>query len=235
MLRVSAALFASLVVSLAGCRAARGPSTPASAGVRDYISALRSPDPHGAYGLLSSDARKKTSFDEFALLWKQTDKERAWQATALEASVSIIPDVGERALVTYADGKIVHLERENKRWLLESELITRSHARRPRDAIQLFADAIAQRDVTRILSILTQRRRDGIQRQIEGFIAGIGKKTNQKLEESGDKAELRWDENGIRYRIVLRKESDEWRVDDIYARPAPKEEPTTPDETFDDE
>ena len=39
-----------------------------------------------------------------------------------------------------------------------------------------------------------------------------------------DRAELRWDENGIRYRIVLRKEDGEWRIDDIYIRPAPKDE-----------
>ena len=46
-----------------------------------------------------------------------------------------------------------------------------------------------------------------------------------RIDEFGtDRAELRWDENGIRYRIVLRKEDDEWRVDDIYIRPAPKED-----------
>ena len=39
-----------------------------------------------------------------------------------------------------------------------------------------------------------------------------------------DRAELRWDENGIRYRIVLRKEDEEWRVDDIFIRPAPKDD-----------
>jgi hypothetical protein len=27
----------------------------------------------------------------------------------------------------------------------------------------------------------------------------------------------------MRYRIVLRREDDEWRIDDIYIRPAPKD------------
>ena len=35
------------------------------------------------------------------------------------------------------------------------------------------------------------------------------------------------DDNGIRYRILLRKEDGEWRVDDIYIRPVVKEDEPT--------
>jgi hypothetical protein len=100
-----------------------------------------------------------------------------------------------------------------------------SRSRAPRDAIRLFADAIAARDITRVLNVLSQRRRDGLTKQVEGFVAGIGKRINERIDQFGtDRAELRWDENGIRYRIVLRKEDDEWRVDDIYIRPAPRDD-----------
>jgi hypothetical protein len=223
LLCLTAALAA--VISTAGCRSAAGPSSPASTGVRAYIAALKSNDPRDAYDLLASAVRKKTSYDEFALAWKQSEKDRAWQAQVLEESLKGNPDVGERALISYPDGKLVQLEREGKAWRLDSELVSRSRARRPRDAIRLVADAIAARDVSGVLGVLTQRRRDGLTRQIEGFVAGIGKRVNDKIDEFGnDRAELRWDENGIRYRIVLRKENDEWRVDDIYIRPAPKED-----------
>lgn len=215
-----------LAALLAGCRGARGPSTPASDGVRAYLSALKSNDPHDAYDLLSSEARKKLSYDEFALQWKQSEAERKWQARVLEDSLKGNPDVGERALVSFSDGKLVQLEREGKTWRLESELVSRSRAKRPRDAIRLFADAIAARDVSGALNVLTQRRREGLTKQIEGFITGISRHAGGPLEELGDRAELRWDENGIRYRIVLRKEGDEWRIDDIYIRPAPKDEDT---------
>lgn len=190
-----------------------------------YVSALRSNDAHDAYRLLSADARKKISYDEFALQWKQSDKERQWQAKVLEESLKGNPDVGERALISFSDGKLVQLEREGKVWRLESELVSRSRAKRPRDAIRLFAEAVGQRDINGMLGVLTQRRRDGLTKQVEGFVAGIGKRINDRIDEFGtDRAELRWDENGIRYRIVLRKEDDEWRVDDIYIRPAPKED-----------
>ncbi|HEX2691007.1 MAG TPA: hypothetical protein VHN14_30545 [Kofleriaceae bacterium] len=214
-----------VVVLASACGGAAGPSSPAADGVRAYVQALHNNDPRDAYALLSADIRKQVSYDEFALQWRQGDKERAWQAKVLEDSLKGNPDVGERALVSFSDGKLVQLEREGTSWRLESELVSRSRARLPRDAIRLFAEAVERRDITAVLGVLTQRRRDGLTRQVEGFVAGIGKRINDRIDQFGnDRAELRWDENGIRYRIVLRKEEDEWRVDDIYIRPAPKDD-----------
>lgn len=213
-----------LAAVLTACGGPGGPSSPAADGVRQYVSALRSNDAHSAYDLLSADTRKKLSYDEFALQWKTTQSERTWQAKVLEDNLKGNPDVGERALIAYSDGKLVQLEREGRAWRLQSELVSRSRAKRPRDAIRLFADAVAARDISGVLGVLTQRRRDGLTKQIEGFIAGLGKRINDKIEENTDRAELRWDENGIRYKIVLRKEDDEWRVDDIYVRTAPKDD-----------
>ncbi|HET9624881.1 MAG TPA: hypothetical protein VFP84_26115 [Kofleriaceae bacterium] len=221
---------------MAACGGGGAPSSPAADGVRAYVRALHASDPRDAYNLLSSDARHQISYDEFALAWKQSDKERAWQAKVLEDSLRGNPDVGERALVSFSDGKLVPLEREGKAWRLESELVGRSRAKQPRDAIRLFAEAIEGRDITGVLGVLTQRRRDGLTKQVEGFVAGIGKRLNDRIDQFGtDRAELRWDENGIRYRIVLRKEDDEWRVDDIYIRPAPKDEDDKPGDSAPDE
>jgi hypothetical protein len=220
-----AARWLGVVLVVCACGGASGPSSPAADGVRAYVRALRDNNPREAYALLSAEARKKVSFDEFALAWKQSDKERAWQARTLDDGLRGNPDVGERALISFSDGKLVQLEREGKTWRLESELVSRSRARQPRDAIRLFAEAITARDITGVLNVLTQRRRDGLTRQVEGFVAGIGKRINDRIDQFGtDRAELRWDENGIRYRIVLRKEEDEWRVDDIYIRPAPRDD-----------
>jgi len=213
-----------LVCVVAACGGPSGPSSPAATGVRAYVSALKSDSPRAAYDLLSSQTRKKISYDEFALQWKQSAQERKWQAKALEEGLKGNPDVGERARVSFSDGKIVPLERDGNRWLLESELVSRSRAKRPRDALRVFSDALSSRDVGALLGVLTQRRRDGLMKQVGGFVSGLDKRINDKMEEYPDRAELRWDENGIRYRIVLRKEDDEWRVDDIYIRPAPKDE-----------
>src|SRR3954452_180542 len=172
-----------VVLVVCACGGASGPSSPAADGVRAYVRALRDNNPREAYALLSAEARKKVSFDEFALAWKQSDKERAWQARALDDGLRGNPDVGERALISFSDGKLVQLEREGKTWRLESELVSRSRAKQPRDAIRLFAEAIAARDVSGILNALSQRRRDGLQKQVEGFVAGIGKHVNGALDQ----------------------------------------------------
>src|SRR5580698_2690842 len=139
------------VLATSACGGPAAPTTPAADGVRAYVQALRKNDPRDAYELLSADARKRTSFDEFALTWKSSDKERAWQAKVLEDSLKGDPDVGERALISFPDGKLVQLEREGVTWRLDSELVSRSRAKQPRDAIRLFADAIAARDVGAVL------------------------------------------------------------------------------------
>jgi hypothetical protein len=221
-------LFLAAALALAACGGGLRKGAPASASVHELVSALRSDDPHRAYDLLSGDIRKSTSYDEFALQWKQSKAEREWQARVLEESLKGDPDVGERALASYSDGKMVALEREGKAWRLESALVSHTSAQRPRDAIRMFAEALAHNDLEGLLRTLTSRRRNGIAAQLEGFLDGLERRVDDKIDEIGaDRAELRWDENDIQYRIVLRREDGEWRIDDIHIRPSePKEDGT---------
>ena len=77
-----------VVMALGACGGMRlGTSAPAADGVRELVAALNANDPRAAYKLLSADERKRLSYDEFALQWKQTDKERAWQAKRLAESL----------------------------------------------------------------------------------------------------------------------------------------------------
>lgn len=221
-----------LLAALAACGSVIGKAPPAQEGVAALVKALEADDPRAAYSLLAKETRRKVSFEEFAVQWKASKAERAWQAKLLAAELQGHPAVGERAIVTYPDGKSVALEREDKRWRLEAALVSRVRATKPRDAIRMFADAVRHNDLEGVLRTLTMRRREGLARQINGFLAGIDRKVDGKLEEIGtDRAELRWDENGVRFRIVLRREDDEWRIDDIHIHPVPR----TPDEEADDE
>jgi hypothetical protein len=212
-----------LSVGSAGCGSVLGKAPPAEDGVAALVKALEGDDPRAAYNLLSKQTRKKVSFEEFSVQWNAHKAERAWQAKELAGALQGDPDVGERAAVTYPDGKSVGLEREGKKWRLDSALIARVRAAKPRDAIRMFADAIRHRDLQGLLDTLTERRQEGLRKQIDGFLAGIDRKVDGKLEEIGtDRAELRWDENGVRFRIVLFREDDEWRIDDIYIHPVPR-------------
>lgn len=211
------------MVVVAACGVPQPPSSPAVDSVRHYISALRSNSVRDAYDLLSENARKTISYEQFARQWKISPDERAWQLKALEAGLKGNPTAGERARMTLSDGKVVYLQRDSSTWRLETELAARSRAKQPRDAIWLFAQAIATRNVGAALEMLTQRRREGLAKPVEGFIAGLGKRIDERLDRFGsDRAELRWDDDEFRYRIMLRKEGDEWRIDDIYIRPSLK-------------
>ena len=226
--RAARALVLSLIVGLAhqasGCGARPGAARtlPAERGVKRLVAALRADDPRGAYDLLAEDTRETISFEEFALQWKQSAAERARQASELEEGLQGNPNLGERAKLVYPDGKSVHLMREGGRWRLESAMVSQTRAGRPRDAIRIFAEALGARNVDNLLRILTSRRRDALESQLEAFGAGLQKRVDGKIAEIGsDRAELRWDEAGMRYKVVLRKEGEEWRVDDIDIRPGP--------------
>ncbi|HVV86993.1 MAG TPA: hypothetical protein VHE35_28335 [Kofleriaceae bacterium] len=223
-MRRAAAIVMTLSVAacaaLAGC-ASIGQAPPAQRGVEALIAALRGNDPHAAYRLLDRATRKRVSFEEFELQWKASPAERAWEADRLDAALRAEPDVDERAAVSYADGRTIGLEREGNRWRLDDALVSRVRAAHPRDALKMFAQAMRAHDLEGVLRTLTIRRREGLAKQIEGFLAGLDRKADGKLEEIGtDRAELRWDENGLRYRIVLRREDDEWRIDDIHILPS---------------
>lgn len=219
-----------------GCGGSYNPKIPASDGVQALIAALGSDDPRRAYDLLAEDVKAKVSYREFAEQWKESAAERAWQTAALKDSLRGAPDVGERAIVGYSDGKSVPLERDGKTWRVEAPLVTRAQTPRPRDAIVAFANALEQRDVAAALSVLSKRHREALGRQIEGFLNGIGKHLNDVIDEyEGDRAELRWDEGGIRYRVILLREDGEWRIDDVSIRFAPRDESELGEPDLDDE
>lgn len=215
-----------LITVSAGCGAAATARTapPAANGIQGFVKALRSDDPRPAYDMLAADVRQDVTFDEFALVWKQTKAERDDRARALEEGLKGNPDLGERSSVRYQDGKIVHLEREDGVWRLDSALVTRIHAGRPHDAVKIFAEGLAGRDFEHVMRILSARRRDGIRRQVDTFTDSLIRNLEGAIHFIGtDGAELRWEDGDTAYRIVLKKEGDEWRVDDVHIRTRPPE------------
>jgi hypothetical protein len=186
---------------------------------------LRAGDPARAYALLSDEVKAEVSYEDFALQWNESAPEREHQARALEEGLKGSADLGERARIVYPDGKTVYLVRENGAWRLESAVVSRVHAGRPRDAAAIFAEALDRRDYKAVLRILTRRRREGIGEQVDSFVKSLLERLESEdssIEIIGkDRAEMRWDEGKKRYKIILRKEGDQWRVDDIHLRPAP--------------
>ena len=221
------ASIAMVLALVAACGGAPGRSAtpPASQTIEKLIASLRSDDPRAAYEMMSEEARAEMPFQAFAAQWRFSARERADRARALEEGLKGATSTGERARVIYPDGRSAYVVREAGRWRVESAMVSQVHAGQPRDAIKIFADALARRDYEGALRILTTRRRDGIGSQVDSFVTSLLQELTspdsslEMIDE--DRAELRWDDGGQRYRIVLRREGDEWRIDDIYLRAIP--------------
>lgn len=197
---------------------------PAQTGITSIVAALRSDDPAQAYALLAESIRAQMGFEEFAAQWQASAAERQDRAQALETELAGSPAAGERARITYPDGKSVHLVREGDGWRIESALVSLAHAGRPRDAALLLARALTARDYDAVMRILTNSRRERIGQQLEDFTTSLtrhleaGPDTLERIDDG--RAELRWDDGDAHYRIALHKEGDQWRVDDVHLPPA---------------
>jgi len=222
---VRLALAVLLAASACGPRGAARASEPASNGVSAYLDALRSDDPRRAYSLLSDEVRKEMPYETFAALWKQHATERAYQARALEEDLKGGADLGERAKVTLPDGKSLSLHRQSGTWRLDVPLLSRTHAATPHVAVEVFTEALVRRDYEAVMRILTARRREGIGKQVDSFVTSLERQLGDprhRIATIGkDRAELQWTDGGMVYKVVLRLEGDEWRVDDVHAWPAP--------------
>jgi hypothetical protein len=227
------AITALLGASACGSRQA---NAPAATGVQAVINALNAADAKPAYELMTAQSRRAISFSEFSLQWKQREQERKAQIIALQAALKLQPSLNEQATLRLTNGRMAQLQRTADRWSLQSPLIATSVANSARDAVQLFARAVTERDLVAILSTLTARRRDGLAKQVKAFIAGIESHSNDALSDDGpDRRTLRWDDGGMRFEIILRLEEDQWRIDDIVVREVPKVEEPKPETTDEDE
>jgi hypothetical protein len=116
----------------------------------------------------------------------------------------------------------VYLVREGDVWRLESPLLAILRADQPRETLKLFAQALTTHDYKALMRVVTERRRTAVGELVEHLAASLtqhlqnGTESIELIDES--RSELRWDDGEIRYKIVLHKESGEWRVDDVHIR-----------------
>jgi len=207
-------LLASLALATACAGGAGGPS-PADPGgvVGAWKSALERDDPKAAYALLSPRVRKDLPYAEFEKQWRDHAAERKRQAAAMGQSAGPLDATADVAL---EDGKKARLSREKSRWRVEVPLVSPSRADSPAEAARLFAAALEDRSFPALMKLLTSTRRDGIQSQIDIFVAGLRANVGREITITGDVATIEWREGSRVYKITLKKdENGDWRVDDV--------------------
>jgi hypothetical protein len=183
--------------------------------VRAWRSAVEKNDPHAAYALLSPRVRKDLSYAEFERQWKATGDERTHQAGAMSAAPAQPGDVGAAAEVSLADGKKTRLVREQQLWRLEQPLLTSSRASTPQEAMRLFATALEDRNFFAVMRLLTSTRKEGLTTFLDGFVGGLRSNVGREITINQDRAVIEWKEGAKTWKVTLKKEDGEWRVDDV--------------------
>jgi hypothetical protein len=203
------------VVSVTCARAApTAPTTPRGI-AQAWSDAARRDDAHAAYRLLSAETRRTLPFAEFQVRWQDSRVERQRQANALAEKLAEPGSLLQHATVILPDGKTAQLVGDGNLWSLEAPLLSSARASTPADALRLFAAAIESRNVEALLRVLTSARRAGLRDALLAFVGGLQSHASTDIEVVGDRATLRWSDGKRRWKINLRKEGDEWRVDDI--------------------
>jgi hypothetical protein len=207
----------SLALLVAACGPkAGGPEVGSPAPqLRAWISAHKRNDPRAAYGLLSPERRKETSYADFERRWKESQQERDRQVAALEAGLRDQPSTGERATVKLVGDKSTTLVHEKGQWRMETPLFGSARASSPQEALRLFAEALEARSVEGVLRLLTSTRREGLSDVLDKFVAGVKTHSGGEIEITGDRAILKWNDGKNRWKITLRQENGEWRIDDV--------------------
>lgn len=207
-----------VAMAAAACAGAGGADrAPASTAVEAYIEAINADDPRAAYELLSERERRRTPYEAFARAWRETPAERRAAAEDLREGLAASTDLDERAAVTLAASDTVYLSREGGKWLLDAPLAAPDRVPTPRDAVTRLADALKAKRYEDLIRILSERRRDAIRERVQKLTRGLDAHRNAPLERlSDDRAALEWNDDSTRYRVILREEDGDWRVDEIH-------------------
>ena len=209
--------FFALLLAACAPRGAGAPSDSAVEAARRIAATLREDDPHAGWAILAGDVRERERYEDFAARWRATRAEREQRARALEKTLHDGDQVGARAELVLADGPRTSLVRERAGWRLETPLIARIDADSPGDALRLFARALDDRSISGFLGVLTSARREDVRRALDRFTSGLRAHVGDALDVNGDRATLSWHDGEHRYRVILKRENGEWRIDDFNA------------------
>jgi len=178
--------------------------------VRAYLDAVRRDDAGAAYALLSTEARRGLSREQFAARWRENRADAGSDLAALAGGSE--RGVALDARVLYGEGLGARLVLDRPPappgWHLhEVPTVRAPNATTPEEALEAFLRAIDARDWDAIGRLVSAPVRESVEREIRERAAQL--RESRRAEVSGDKARVRFG----RFELQLeRTAAGEWRV-----------------------
>ena len=180
---------------------------------------MRTGDAARAYAALSETTRRSLPEPAFVAAFARHELERAQQVKALDVAVTRPAGVITRARVPLGDDLAAQLVREADGWRLEAPLLVGGRSETPGAAIGRLAAALEARDVDAALRLLTDTRRASVGELLDRLARGLAARAATQTEVTGDRARVKWHDGKSGWKLELRRENGEWRVDDIDVTP----------------
>jgi hypothetical protein len=210
-----------IVPALAACGAGR--QAPFDV-VQSYHGALREGRYADAYGMLSAEARRAVTQDEFERAAREHGDEVRETVRWLE---QVDPNAPVTARLDLGNGESVTLSEESGAWRLDPSVLDFYGQRTPRQAVRSFTRALERRrwDVLvrfaprRIAESLTpEQLRDAWERgsdadDVQRMLTALRQSTERPIEVAGDRATMTYGV-GNRFTMQLLREDGVWRVED---------------------
>lgn len=191
------------VLAVAACATGGAPEDCVEA----YRGAVARDDAAAAYALLSEPVRRRVSRAEFEARWKDTKAERAEQARDLAS-----PRVAAlEARVAAGDARLV-LREEGQGWWVAGAALPGESAATPEAALRALVRAVERRDYAAFARLLTRARREKVEKELRDRIDNLKAAVGRPVEVESDRVVVQY---GPEFRIWLRREGDEWRVEDV--------------------
>ncbi len=209
------------LLALVGCASAR--QAPFDV-VQSYHDALREGRIAEAYQLLSSEARRVISFEEFDRTSRENPDEVRETVRWLD---QVDPSAPVSARLDLGNGEGVTLIDEGGGWRLDPSVLDFYGQRSPRQAVRSFTRALDRRrwDVLlrfaprRVADQLTaERLREAWERgsdadDVQRMLAALRQSTERPIELSGERATMTYG-FGNRFTMQLVREDGVWKVED---------------------
>lgn len=219
-MKPSPRILVALVLGLAGCPRATGPTTPEGA-VETFSSAIRAGDYEAAYAMMSETYRRRVPFEEF----REHLEAHPDEARALAAEMDGATErVEVTATVPYGEGEELRMLHEDGEWRLVGNVVDFYDQSTPRAALRSFIRAMERQRYDVVMRFVPSADREGMtvdkmreawegegREEVERLLANLRANLDNPIEVVGDRATMPY---GERFAVHFVREDGVWKIED---------------------